>query len=164
MPAVQWNLLHRSLIDDGADRGRGCFNYRQVSRDEHLLGNSADVELKVLHDGLRDFERGLIDNLGLETLDFYFDLVTADRQSGDLIIAVAIGLGSSFDGSVLVFDRHCRIRDHRAFRIGDGTLKRGGGLSQHRRAYKQTEYQHEQREEESDLFAKHVMTSRKDER
>src|SRR5262249_12947194 len=50
--------------------------------------------------------------------------------------------------------RHGCVRDDRSFRVGDSTLHGGGGLRQHRSANKQTDYQHE-REEESDLFAKH---------
>ena len=56
-----------------------------------------DAPYALSSDALRDFERDLVGNLGLETLDLHFDGVTADRQRGDLIVALAIGLRGSFE-------------------------------------------------------------------
>jgi hypothetical protein len=97
VPAVQRNFLNRALVDDGADGRRRRLDDGNIGRDLHLLGDRADVQLKVLHDGSCDFDGDVINNLRFETLDLYFDRVDADRQCGQLVVAVGVRLSSAFE-------------------------------------------------------------------
>ena len=53
--------------------------------------------MKVLNDGFGNFEDDVIGDLCFEALDLYFDRVRADRQGGDLVVAVGVSLRTAFE-------------------------------------------------------------------
>jgi hypothetical protein len=93
-----------------------------------LLRDVADLQLEVLRDDPADFQGQIADHLALEALGLRFDAVHARWQRGDLIIAVAVGLGYALNrGGLVAHSNSCAGHDGAGW-VSDRALERGGGL------------------------------------
>jgi len=90
-------------------------------------------ELKIPDRRLADFQRQILRDLSLPTLGLNFDMVTANRKCGHLIMSRAVGLRGSFDARGSIAHDDLCVRYDGAKLIDDGSLKRGSRLGHGRR-------------------------------
>ena len=130
-PAVEWQVLHFTLVHQSGNGCRGCVHEREFSRNGNLLENFANFEAQV-HDGF--LPRHEVDPRSercLETGLFRLHFILAHRQGKDPEVAPLVGGDDAFRPGFKIPHRDHHAGDGRAGRVLDFTRNRGGHLPSH---------------------------------
>ena len=128
VPAVQRQVLHRSIVDDLADGDSLRFNLLNRTLHLHRLSGGGDGEMHVHRNRPVDIQRDFGHGVGAESGGGGLDFVVAGLQRRHNIKAGRVGVHNAIGAGRQAMHGHFRIRDHRAARIGNSSRKAGSRL------------------------------------
>src|SRR5262249_26715290 len=124
MTPVECNVLHRLLINHLTEGNRAELDHRRSVGNRDRLFDISSGKLKVLLGRLADLNRERVDDLTLPPFRPDLDSITADRQSYQLIMAVRVRPGRSFEAGCQVTSRDRGAGYDCSLLIQDSSLNR----------------------------------------
>jgi len=117
--AIERQFHDAPVFDDGSNRGVFGVEQQRSAGDFEGLGDRSHLELKVNAGHLRNLQLDLVADLVLEALYFHPEAVESRKQSGEHVVARAIGLHLPREICLWIGDCDARSCHHGAGGVGN---------------------------------------------
>ncbi len=112
-------LVHRAIIDDGAELSAGGVDLRSFGRNFHDFLRRTDLQNRVERDYLIDIHKHAGLHILLETSQLKFDAIAARHDFHKIKIAACICLSVATGAGRLIYQRDLYVRENSARGISD---------------------------------------------